>query len=259
MDAIRNQSYPIKEILIWENGEEYADRSTVGPATLIRSEKNFGVWARFALALNGTCDFTWLIDDDVIPGERWLESALETFNVNPGVIGSRGLRFNSSRAYLLYEEVGPNNPNEAMERVDIVGHNWVFPTAWLGYFWAEIDKRFDSPFAGEDIHLSYAVQKHLGLGTYTPPHSALNRSTWGELPNAGLFDGLDKAGISNSPGALGLFEKAYAHYIKHGFTIEANRLGKESLEAKLLGSAAHLNPDAMLRAARLVGKKKKRR
>jgi len=234
--AIQTQTHKVEEILVWENGED-----TAGPiesCTIIRSSANLGVWARFSAALNTSSDFVWLIDDDTIPGPFWLENALSTFKASPGVIGSRGLRFRSQHSYTLYDEFGPNSPSSEIQAVDIVGHNWIFPRQWLGLFWSEYANKFDSPVAGEDIHLSFAVKKHLGLQTFVPPHPAHDTSGWGELPDT-KFSGRGSESISQDPKSMLRFEKAFAHYIDIGFSPLCMSTGRElgftkELEAKFI-------------------------
>lgn len=217
--ALESQSHPVTEILVWENGEQTIQNYLAGrpEVILVRASTNLGVWARFSVALQATGEFIWLIDDDVIPGRRWVENALECFSQKPAVIGSRGLRFRSRHSYLLYDEYGPNNPNSNAQEVDIVGHNWIFPRSWLGAFWQLYSERFDSKFAGEDIHLSFAAKKILGVPTVVPPHPKNNHDLWGEISDLSLFDGHDDAAISSNPDSLRRFELAYRHYINIGF------------------------------------------
>jgi len=217
LDAIRGQTHPVNQILVWENGAQSPPPNNVKSFVTSRSTKNLGVWARFAFALNAKTDFVWIIDDDTIPGRGWLENAIHTFESTPGIIGSRGLRFHSKSSYVLYDEFGPRNPSDQAQEVDIVGHNWIFPTAWLGEFWSELSNRYPSDLAGEDIHLSYAIGKHLGLGTFVPPHPASNTDLWGELPGKTHLDGTDDDAISRDPKSLKKFEEAYRHYIRLGF------------------------------------------
>lgn len=228
ISAIRSQSHEVSEILVWENGADKSgfeiteDQSVWGA----RASRNLGVWARFAFALNSKSDFVWVIDDDSIPGPLWLESVLDEFAKSPGVYGSRGLRFFGTSSYSLYEEFGPHRNNLGTEQVDIVGHNWVFPRSWLQYFWAEYGSAYPSDLAGEDIHLSFAVQKHLGLGTFVPPHPPSNQQLWGEVPNLASLDGTSSEAISKQPKSLKRFEDAYAHYISLGFKPMLNQTEK---------------------------------
>jgi len=255
LKAIENQSHKVDEIIIWENGEDQTPANLVGWTHLARSAKNLGVWARFAFALNGKADFIWMIDDDTIPGARWLENALATFAETPGVIGSRGLRFRSQHSYTLYDEVGPNAPNSTIEAVDIVGHNWVFPRVWLGYFWAEYPSRFPGELAGEDIHLSYAVKKHLGLGTFVPPHPTDKKELWGEIQdeNEPEFNGRDSAAISQNPASMRRFELAFKHYIEKGFTLlSAGNEGEFRFFTDMAAKSIARFPSASQRLARAL-------
>jgi hypothetical protein len=242
---------------MWENGEETKPEAKVD--LRIRSEKNLGVWARFSAALNASSDFIWMIDDDSIPGPNFLRSALATFAETPGVVGSRGVRFRSSRSYTLYDEFGPANPNETPVRVDIVGHNWIFPRDWLAVFWQEYPSKFDHPLAGEDIHLSFAVQKHFGLGTYTSPHPTFDLSVWGE--SAPTKDAMnDVVAISNHPQSMKRFEKALAHYVACGFVVQ-NEVGldRPTLAEILTASMVRNAPYSAQKVARALGLKKKLR
>lgn len=244
IQSIEEQSYPVGEILVWENGQDSVSTIDIKNLVKARSNSNLGVWARFAFALNAKSDFVWIIDDDSIPGSHWLGNALDTFAIHPGVIGSRGLKFRSRNAYSIYEEFGPNKPNLEAVPVDIVGHNWIFPRDWLAYFWMELPNRYQSEIAGEDIHLSFAIQKHLKLGTFVPPHPPGDKRKWGELSELSEFDGRDAAGISSDIESLKKFEKAFSHYTKLGFRVleetkqEASSLNqwKWGLIAKLVGS-----------------------
>lgn len=253
LEAIKSQTVPVKEILIWENGEETSNSNFNGIRA--RSDSNLGVWARFAFALNASSEFVWLIDDDAIPSPGWLESALRTHKLTGGVIGSRGLRFRTSSSYTLYEEFGPNKPHDQLQEVDIVGHNWILPRDWLGVFWSEIGNRFNDTMAGEDIHLSYAAQKHLGVGTFVPPHPANDRSIWGEQPAEEADFGQDNHAISRSTASMRKFEQAYAHYIGHGFKPLCLRSesSKERTWDRMMGAAVRSNPRFAHKLARLLG------
>lgn len=233
LSAIENQLWRPSEVLIWENGTDRADSFVKTDEFFVaRSNRNAGVWPRFLFAQNAKSDFVWLIDDDVIPGHRWTLNMLETFKARNGVIGSRGLRFSSTQNYLMYSEFGSNNPSQRIEEVDIVGHNWFFPRDWLKYFLLELENRFDSELAGEDIHLSYSIQKHLGLGTFVPPHPE-DISYWGEVPNELPHSGTDSNAISQSPESKKRFERAYQHYLRKGFEPMVIRSGEKrtSLES----------------------------
>ena len=46
------------------------------------------------------------------------------------------------------------------------------------------------------MYFSYAIQKHLGLSTYVPPHPENDLEMWGSNPELGYQYGVDKNAIS---------------------------------------------------------------
>lgn len=260
LEAIKKQTWPVKEIFVWENGEDTIPEAIIFSEglTRLRSSRNLGVWSRFALALNATGDLVWLIDDDVVPGVRWLENAVNTYLVEPAVIGSRGLKFHSNFSYLLYDEFGPNAPSFQAEVVDIVGHNWIFPRAWLGLFWGSYQEKFDSPLAGEDIHLSF-VAKRAGYPTVVPPHPPDSLDLWGEIKEASLFSGDDTAAISKDLSSLRRFEDAFRHYVSLGFQTVSSQdhvtFGRKTFAA-VLGKLISRFPKQFFLMAKKLGLRK---
>lgn len=217
--ALRAQTIPPVEILVWENGDETVADLRVEGIFVARANRNFGVWSRFAFALNASGDYILILDDDTIPGKKWIENCLATIKTHPGLLGTRGLRFSSRYSYAGYSEVGLYSPNQEIERTDIVGHAWFFRRELLAAFWAEYPNRFPEDLSGEDIHFSYAIQKVLGLSTFVPPHPINDVEMWGSKPDLAKDLGSDKVAISAAKGSLEKFEKAYSHYISLGFRI----------------------------------------
>ena len=224
LEALRSQTVPPFEILVWENGEETVIDLCSREVTVARANRNLGVWSRFAFALNATGDYILILDDDTVPGRKWIENCLSAIKSHPGLLGTRGLRFSSKYSYAGYSEVGLYSPNRAVELVDIVGHAWFFKRETLGAFWAEYSNRFPGSLSGEDIHFSFAVQKVLGLNTFVPPHPPDDTEMWGSNPDLAKTFGTDSVAISMGKDSLEKFEKAFSHYISKGFRlmIESN-------------------------------------
>jgi hypothetical protein len=215
--AIRNQSIPPCEILVWENGTERVPDEIRDGLIITRAGKNFGVWARFAYALNAKGEFICVFDDDTIPGERWLENCIATMKSTPGLLGTRGVIFDSPLAYSMHRDVGVYVPNTVTEQVDIVGHSWFFRKIWLSQFWGSFDVRFPGDMVGEDIHFSFTMQKFLNLPTLVPPHPPQDVSLWGSNPELARRFGGGEEAISRSSESLKGFESALQHYRKLGF------------------------------------------
>ena len=202
-DAIKNQTVKDIQVMFWANlidDKINFPKEVVDNCQSIISNSNYGVWGRFALALNARTQYICVIDDDTIPGSRWLENCLETIKTHNGILATRGVIANKGKEREYpgpnsYTDVGWGNPNEEVTQVDMGCHSWFFDKEILRAFWAEAPSFAPMNF-GEDMHLSYAAQKHFGLGTYIPPHPKDDLTLWGSQPDTGKKYGEDAAAIS---------------------------------------------------------------
>lgn len=219
LKALESQTLKPKEILIWINGsDEYKkfDKSILNSYRTIVSNYNYGVWARFAHAFNTTGDNVCIFDDDTVPGNKWLENCHLCNEKEEALYGTRGIIF-KDRFYGMLADVGWHSGNSETTQVDIVGHSWFFPRSFLSAFWRESIVP-GSLFRGEDIHMSYSIQKHLGKNTYVPPHPISDLQMWGSNPNIGMYYGCDSNAISNDP-KLALFGESLNSYCEKGFKL----------------------------------------
>ena len=220
LNAINAQSIKPKEILIWQNkGGFEIPQKFFSKAYISCNNYNYGVWARFAFALNAKTEYVCIFDDDTIPGKKWFENCLETIKQNEGLLGTRGLRFKSKTRYSPNICIGWDNPNIKTEKGDIVGHCWFFKREWLSTFWRELPPNDFSNIAGEDIHFSYTIQKYLGLETFVPPHPPNDFDLWGSNPKLAHQLGNDNKGISSKDDSIIRFNKALKYYSKQGFKL----------------------------------------
>jgi glycosyltransferase involved in cell wall biosynthesis len=253
IESLLNQSIAPFEILVWENGNERVPEEYRDKVTIARAETNFGVWARFSYALNAKGDYVLMLDDDTVPGKRWIENCLNTMLLSPGLLGTRGLQFATKNSYAGYSEFGVYVPNKTIQRVDIVGHAWFFRREWLGAFWGEYANRFPEDLSGEDIHFSYALQKVLGLNTFVPPHPEDEQELWGSDPSIALKLGADRAAISSASGSLGRFERALRHYVSLGFELAPKSDSSTNAKSRLNLFLAFLMGRMPLVTAKLSG------
>ncbi|PSB46756.1 hypothetical protein C7B80_12170 [Cyanosarcina cf. burmensis CCALA 770] len=217
--AVCNQTVPPKEIMLWYNDfhNNQSNVEVTKKCVSALSNHNFGVWARFAYALNATTKYVCIFDDDTIPGNRWFENCLKTIENHDGLLGTIGVIFNSYN-YWDYKRYGWANPNESVVKVDLVGHCWFFKREWLTAFWRELKPRgFD--FVGEDMHFSYALQKYLNLGTYVPPHPPEDRSLWGSLEGYELGTDSSAISISNKDNAYKKFDDYLKFLLSKGWQL----------------------------------------
>jgi hypothetical protein len=219
LESIKNQTIQPKEIMLWQNHSEGFDENVTNELTTAKSNKNLGVWARFAYALNAKTEYICVFDDDTVPGKKWFENCLNTMETHEGLLGTIGLIYDSPHNYLQHIRVGWDVPNEETTRVDIVGHCWFFKREWLTAFWRELrPDGFD--YVGEDMHFSYSIQKYFGLNTYVPPHPKNDVEMWGST--LGWHFGNVRP-TSALPGRMQEMNAYYNHLISNGFKIINNK------------------------------------
>ena len=204
-EAIMAQSIKPAEVYFWQNKAPTPmnfNQEVINNCVSFIGNANLGVWARFAFALTAKTKYVCIFDDDTVPGNRWIENCILTNKQHRGLQGTIGVVFDSDFGYAgPYHRIGWDGPNEEVGEADIVGHSWFFERELLTAFWRELpDPKFDR--VGEDIHFSYMLQKHMGLGTYVPPHPKDDKSLWGSIPDKAMKYGVDAAAISISPDAL---------------------------------------------------------
>jgi len=198
IQAIKKQTYSPECVMFWQNkdSDEKFDYNQLNSCIVTVSNANFGVWARFAYALNATTDYVCVFDDDTIPGSKWLENCVSTIEKKEGLLVANGITF-LDEDYVKYDRYGWVNPNEEIVQTDTGGHSWFFKREWLGAFWREAPLVTDKlRISGEDMHFSYAVQKYLDLPTLVPPHPKDDLEMWGSNPELAFRFGVDKNAIS---------------------------------------------------------------
>lgn len=226
LNAILNQSIPPKKIIIWNNNSEvnmssYATDNII----VLNSSQNLGVWARFFsqyFLLSG--EYVCIFDDDTIPGCNWFKNCVETINKYNALLGTIGVIFEKGDDYNCKLRIGWDGPSDHSKIVDIVGHSWFFRKEWITTFIKEvpnIDEKFLT--CGEDIHLSYVLQKYLNIPVVVPPHPLNDKSLWGADYNKSWTYGTDENAISCQNGYKLKFSIALKSYINKGFETIHNK------------------------------------
>lgn len=205
-DAIKNQTIKDFEIILWINQTNNTkiefDKQIMNDCQTIVSNTDYGSWGRFVAALNARTKYICVIDDDTIPGKKWLENCMHTMNKNYGILSTRGVLMDKEHnlKYPLpesYKAVGWCNPNEETMRVDMGCHSWFFEKGILRSFFAEMPEVFPMRY-GEDTHISYAAKKHFNVNTYVPPHPKNDMDLWGSMPETATRYGEEPVAISMS-------------------------------------------------------------
>ena len=226
LNAVLSQSIPPKRIIIWNNNPDI-NLSTYEKDNIIvlDSSQNLGVWARFFsqyFLMSG--EYICVFDDDTIPGSNWFKNCLNTINKHNALLGTVGVIFKKGCVYNHETRFGWVSGCDDSKMVDIVGHSWFFRKEWISTFIKElpnIDEKYLT--CGEDIHLSYVLQKYLNIPTIVPPHPLNDRSLWGAIEDKSWKYGIDKNAISCQPGYHVKFTEAFKNYIDKGFETITNK------------------------------------
>lgn len=193
--AIREQSFPPREIWLWVNDHEDNhgfNFDSLDVDKIFLNNHNWKFYGRFAAALLADTEFVAIYDDDTIPGSDWHKNCFETMEKQPGILGSAGVKLNSN-LYADHIRCGWPSKNEETIEVDLVGHAWFFKREWLGYLWKEKPFTWDN---GEDIQFSSMAKIHGGVRTFCPPHPPEEESLHGSILGNEL--GIDSKATSNN-------------------------------------------------------------
>lgn len=183
LSSILNQTYLPKEIWVIQY-EEHIDLNElieqckeVYPTIYhFNCSKNLKYFGRFSIAINATTDYIFVVDDDVIPGIKWLENALKKSDKLNAIISCTG-------RILPKENFHPELPGSVERSKYFVGdmtylfknfctedtivdygcNSYFFKKEWLSAFWAIWPTTF---LSGEDMHLSASAKSIEGVNTY---------------------------------------------------------------------------------------------
>jgi GT2 family glycosyltransferase len=210
ISALEQQTVPPAEIMVWHNhpGGDIAMNHTVSTCTKSAYNNfNYGVWARFAFALNARTEYICLFDDDTIPGRRWFENCMDQMRKREALFGTAGVLYVDpppplSPEVSYYNKMfklgwyASGNLDSAAD-VDFVGHAWFFKREWLSAFWRELpDPKYN--LCGEDMHFSFMLQKYLGIPTVVPPHPSDQPDLWGSVRGHELGNDSASLWVSNA-------------------------------------------------------------
>ncbi|CAK9859938.1 unnamed protein product [Sphagnum jensenii] len=203
LDALLEQTVPFHNVWVVAFGSpnEAALRATVeaynhSRISFISSSYDFKYYGRFQMALQAEgADFVYIMDDDMIPGKRMLEilsHVAGTDKYHNSVLGSIGRilpfrqkdftfpsyrKFGSKEAGLYLPDPAYNIVVDRVVQVDFLSSSWFLSTHLIKTLFIETPFTFRT---GEDLHLSYQLQKYRDASTFVLPVDPNNKDTWGD-------------------------------------------------------------------------------
>jgi glycosyltransferase involved in cell wall biosynthesis len=220
INSILNQTYKIKpeDIHVWYNKSDIEQQLPNNKnIKTYRSSWNTKFFGRFTIPLLLDTEYIMMLDDDMLPGNQWIENCIDSMEKVEGIYGGSGVILDNY-GYFPNHKVGWNGlHSNRIERTDLIGHCFFFKRKWIKYFWS------DKPYSmnnGEDIHLSYMCQKYGEINTFVPPHPENNQSLWSTDPNFGNKVGMDNNASSLIIGNhIGMRDEICKNYIDNGWKI----------------------------------------
>ena len=156
----------------------------------IHWNQNLKYHGRFNYALNADTPYVFICDDDIIPGQRYLEHCIETLRITgDALLTAYGVILDPDEmGYRPARKEGYKSMNPHPLKVDMAGQSMFFPTRLLKYLNQEPPLSREN---GEDLHFSYMLQKHAKIPVIVPAHLPHEPDKWGCDPVKGELYGED--------------------------------------------------------------------
>ncbi|KAL9143524.1 hypothetical protein ABFS82_14G242400 [Erythranthe guttata] len=163
--------------------------------SFISSTYDFKYYGRFQVALQTEADLVYILDDDMIPGTKMLQTLAHvagTEKYENSVLGSIGRilpfrqkdftfpsyrKFRSKEAGLYLPDPAYGITIDRVVRVDFLSSSWFLSAELVKTLFIETPFTF---MTGEDLHLSYQLQKYRDAGSFVLPVDPTDKETWGD-------------------------------------------------------------------------------
>lgn len=202
LDSLLQQSLPFHHVWVLSFGspnelslrrivESYNDTRI----SFISSSYDFKYYGRFQMALQTEADLVYILDDDMIPGKKMLQilsHVAGTEKYKNSVLGSIGRilpfrqkdftfpsyrKFRSKEAGLYLPDPAYDIIVDRIVQVDFLSSSWFLSAELVKTLFTENPMTF---MTGEDLHLSYQLQKYRNAGSFVLPVDPTDKETWGD-------------------------------------------------------------------------------
>ncbi|XP_026665082.2 uncharacterized protein LOC103719835 [Phoenix dactylifera] len=202
LDSLLNQTLPFHHVWVLSFGspnelslKRIVESYNHPRISFISSGYDFKYYGRFQMALQTEADFVYILDDDMIPGKKMLEILAHvggTEKYKNSVLGSIGRilpfrqkdftfpsyrKFRSKEAGLYLPDPAYDITVERIVQVDFLSSSWFLSAELVKALFIETPFTF---MTGEDLHLSYQLQKYRNAGSFVLPVDPNDKETWGD-------------------------------------------------------------------------------
>ena len=164
LKRIREQTEKVERILLWNDFDERKINLNFPGVECINSDSNkwFG-FPQMVLGYFATTEYLAIMDDDVPPGPEWFKFAKEKLIKLNSPVGGFGTRFYRLKPFERYNWRSDEFLQESELEVDMLGQSYFLKSDWILALFRERPPLWDHCI---DLHLSYTLQKYLGLNKY---------------------------------------------------------------------------------------------
>ncbi|OVA18063.1 Glycosyl transferase [Macleaya cordata] len=202
LDSLLHQTLPFHNVWVLSFGspnelslKRIVDSYNDSRISFISSSYDFKYYGRFQMALQTEADLVYILDDDMIPGKKMLEilsHVAGTDKYKNSVLGSIGRilpfrqkdymfpsyrKFRSKEAGLYLPDPAYDITVDKIVQVDFLSSSWFLSAELVKTLFIETPFTF---MTGEDLHLSYQLQKYRGAGSFVLPVDPKDKETWGD-------------------------------------------------------------------------------
>ncbi|GLJ49278.1 hypothetical protein SUGI_1041310 [Cryptomeria japonica] len=266
LEALLQQTLPFHSVWVMALGSpneaslrRIVDSYNNSRIFFVGSTYDFKYFGRFQLALQSDgADYVYIVDDDMIPGRRVLEifaHAAGTEKYQNAVLGSIGrilpfrqkdFSFPSYRKFGA-KEAGIYLPDPAYDilaerviEVDFLSSGWFISTQLVKTLFIENPYTFAT---GEDLHLSYQLQKYRGGGSFVLPVDPKDKDTWADSEHRLAYVSETTVIFKD---VIEVRDKQWWQYISRGYITQWARMYPQQSDvffyAHSLGEIADLAP-----------------
>ncbi|KAH6827986.1 glycosyltransferase family protein 2 [Perilla frutescens var. hirtella] len=202
IDSLLHQTLPFHHVWVLSFGspneqslKRIVDSYNNSRISFISSSYDFKYYGRFQMALQTEADLVYIVDDDMIPGKKMLQilsHVAGTEKYKNSVLGSIGRilpfrqkdftfpsyrKFRSKEAGLYLPDPAYDITLDRVVQVDFLSSSWFLSAELVKTLFIETPFTF---MTGEDLHLSYQLQKYRNAGSFVLPVDPNDKETWGD-------------------------------------------------------------------------------
>ncbi|KAM3399113.1 hypothetical protein P3S68_002629 [Capsicum galapagoense] len=202
LDSLHSQTLPFHNAWVVAFGspneeslKRIVDSYNDSRISFISSTYDFKYYGRFQMALQTEADLVYIVDDDMIPGKKMLQILAHvagTDKYKNSVLGSIGRilpfrqkdfifpsyrKFRSKEAGLYLPDPAYNITVDRIVQADFLSSSWFLSAELVKTLFIETPFTF---MTGEDLHLSYQLQKYRNAGSFVLPVDPNDKETWGD-------------------------------------------------------------------------------